>query len=272
MHARSVEGLWAACEEVEQNARQVLEQELAEFASPVKDVYEAGVQAPTLPSDRHGELHLRVAALFLKRTLVDFRAAWLLLTTGYTSACASVAASLLEHALATEILSSDPARALELVSSTTGDVPWGPKKLAQLATECEVSAGVIDSAQAATRARNIYASYKWLCKVKHPTLRVTDHTAGSTVTDDGTFVVMAAPDLRAVDLPAKRILALIVLGRTIEAIKAFADAERPDPTSTVVKDLQSRLQRAEDSVLEIARARQDEVLPFGLTENESESL
>jgi len=50
-----------------------LKADLEPFHPPFRDCYEAGVQASTLPAERHRAADMRLAALFLKRALNDLR-------------------------------------------------------------------------------------------------------------------------------------------------------------------------------------------------------
>ena len=58
--------------------------ELAPLQRAFKLAYECGVEAPTLASSRHDESDMRIASLFLKRTLNDLRCTWVMLGMGYT--------------------------------------------------------------------------------------------------------------------------------------------------------------------------------------------
>ncbi len=69
----SSSGLWDALSEMESAASSHLSDKLLIFLSPFRLCYEAGVQAPTLRGNRHGEIDILLAALFLKRSLTDFR-------------------------------------------------------------------------------------------------------------------------------------------------------------------------------------------------------
>jgi hypothetical protein len=254
---------------MEAAARAALRPVLADFDGPLADIYEAGVQAPTLPG-RHTVPSLRLAAFFLKRALLDLRATWQLVTSGYTSSGASVEASLVEHALAAEVLAAYPERVTEL--SEYGDIPWSPRKLAQLASAAAAVRDGSPQLVATERSRNIYAAYKWLCKVKHPTLRSTLYGAQAHGSEDGAFVVMAAPDMRQADLPVKRVLLTIVLGRTVQAIKAFVAAVEPERDDPIAQDFSARFHRGEASLLAIAAQDSQERLPFGLTRAEAQAL
>jgi hypothetical protein len=63
-HIRGPQGLWLACDGMEAAGASALARQLALFESPIRNCYEAGVQAPTLPGRRHKELDMSLAALF----------------------------------------------------------------------------------------------------------------------------------------------------------------------------------------------------------------
>jgi hypothetical protein len=96
---KSPQGLWLANNMMEAAAASVISQQLSPFTSTVRDCYETGVEVATLPAKGPTKSHMLVAALFLKRSLNDFRATWVLLHLGYTSQAAAVAGSLYENAL-----------------------------------------------------------------------------------------------------------------------------------------------------------------------------
>jgi hypothetical protein len=87
---------WEAYDDLELSARETVTSQLMVFLPIVKNCYELGVQAPTLKCPRKSERDMLVAGLFLKKSLNDFRSVWILLTTGYTSQAAAVAASMFE--------------------------------------------------------------------------------------------------------------------------------------------------------------------------------
>jgi hypothetical protein len=84
------EGLWKACEVMEIAATNKLGTQLSAFEQPITDCYEAGVEVATIVGKRNHEQDMRIAAMFLKRTLTDLRSVWILLCSGYTSQAAAV--------------------------------------------------------------------------------------------------------------------------------------------------------------------------------------
>lgn len=201
--------------------------QLHAFCAPFRDCYEAGVQAPTLTNDREIAVDMRLAALFLKRSLNDLRAVWVVTCMGYTSEAAAIAAALFEHALAVEALAGSEARARELRESSSGDLPWPPLELAKihvqlLREEATICGNSIPDHDYERLWREVYSAYKYLCKIKHPTLRSTSHDAGSTNLRDSEFVVMAVPDLRPEDLSLKATVLMISVSRVYQAVRRFS--------------------------------------------------
>ena len=100
----AADGAWARLNQLEETAETTITKQLHAFEAPFRDAYEAGVIVPVLRNKGRATIDVRPATLFFKRALNDLRGVWLLLTAGYTSQAASVAASLFESALATTCL------------------------------------------------------------------------------------------------------------------------------------------------------------------------
>jgi len=202
--------------------------------------------APTLPSDQSWNSTLSTAALFLKRTLTDLRAVWVLLMKGYTSQAGSVAASLYENALGTVVISRGKSALSELQRSSSGELPWGAQELSKKAAsiwvkEQKQNKPAKNGLEYERTWRYLYATYKWLCQIKHPTLKSAFHDAGSTARDPKTYVVMAAPDLRNEDLPVKVTIAGVSFSRTHQAITAFVQTLNPNQKNERYKDFERRM-------------------------------
>lgn len=244
MEKASADGLWDATYGAELGATHTLASQLGRFEVAARDIYEAGVLCPTIPSRRSRTLDLRIAALFLKRALNDFRAAWLLTLVGYTSQSASVAASLWEHALAVQVLAGNEERARKFLNSD-GNLPWTPRKLSTLSTLGEKDQDL---------ARDeVYAAYKWLCKIKHPTGPTARWDTLATE-HGGKFVVMASPDVSEHDLLRKALIMLTMVSRLHQAEEAFANAAVPDRESAAYVDFAARLERAHSESLAAFKA------------------
>ena len=268
----SPDGLWLACGDMERVAADFLIEVLSPFAEPMRLCYEAGIQAPTLPGTRHNSEDLRIAALFLKKTLGDLRAVWLLTCMGYTSQAASVAASLYENALAVTSFAGDEAAAKKFSSSRLGDLPWGAKELAQRLGARWSSAAVTEGrsftgAEREIAWRNVYSQYKWLCKIKHPTLPSALHDAGATAVTTPEFVVMAAPDLRPEDTPVKATVVFIALVRTLEAVRFFGREISPDKSHSTYIEFRHRVENASTLMADAYKNSQIGPLPFDLRDS-----
>jgi hypothetical protein len=131
--AKDERGLWRALYGAEIGATQALAGQLEPFRTSVEACFECGVAVPTLP---HGQLtkDLKVAALFLKRSLADLRGVWLLLGTGHTSHAGAVAAAAFENALTVNAILANP-QAVDDIVTNGRESPWGAAKL------CKIEAG-----------------------------------------------------------------------------------------------------------------------------------
>lgn len=86
-----------------------------------------------------------------------------------------------------------------------------------------------------------YFTYRWLCKIKHPTTPSLIHEASGSRLDAGTFVVMALPNVHENDLTLK---GLILTNATLEAkasIRTFSEAHEPDRDSPAYRSFASRM-------------------------------
>ena len=267
----SPSGLWDACSTLETVASRSLVMQLDAFHAPFRDCYEAGVQAPTLTDDREIAFDMRLAALFLKRSLNDLRAVWVVTCMGYTSEAAAIAAALFEHALAVEALAGSEARARELQESSSGDLPWSPLELAKIHAQLLREEAVICGKNFADDDyerlwREVYSAYKYLCKIKHPTLRSTSHDAGSTNLRDREFVVMAAPDLRQEDLSLKATVLMISVSRVYQAVRRFSLHSECDREQPYYQDYLRRMRGVVPSARDAYKSLVADPLPFGISD------
>ncbi len=206
--------------------------------------------------------------MFLKRALTDLRVVWKLLSVGYTSQAAVVAAALFEHALAVNSLAGSKFRLEEYVNTERGDIPWGPQQLAKILAEQERREAVamgrsFSSRDYELRWGYVYVSYKYLCKIKHPTFRSTAHDAGATQVREREFSVMAAPDVRLEDLPQKVIVLMISLSRILQAVRHFALSLECDFSDDYTQAFWKRLLSVEPHALAAAKSVSDP-LPFDI--------
>lgn len=270
--SRSPSGLWEACGQMEMAAIAKLKADLEPFHPPFRDCYEAGVQASTLPAERHRAADMRLAALFLKRALNDLRSVWLLASAGYTSQAASVAAALFEHALAVNAMAGSQDNARKFQESSSGDLPWSPSELAQIHAKQHQKEELI-CGRSFTKSdfermwREAYSAYKWMCKIKHPTLRSVAHDARSTAVRGDEYVVMAAPDTRSRDLPVKAMILMISVSRVYQAIRRFALNLNCRADSDYYKIFNERMSRVTRTALDAYRTIVVSPLPFDISDD-----
>lgn len=237
MTKKDAVGLWRSSFAMEASASLKLAEMLNPFQKPVEICYECGVEVPTLKCKRSKEKDLRVSSLFLKRTLNDLRAIWHLLLLGYTSQAGSIAAAAFENALIASCVAGNVDRADRLLNSESGDSPWSVVELCkmkakQMKEEAEIIEETFTEKDFDLAWMGIYGAYKWLCRIKHPTLPSTLHDAFSASAKSEEFVVMAAPDIREEDLPNKFTILAITISRIHDAIRSFAfsiKADHDDP-------------------------------------------
>lgn len=261
-------GLWESLNPIEAVASNFLEEKFRVFENAIRKCYELGIQAPSLPSERHFAPDMQLAGLFLKRTLNDLRTVWLLVSTGYTSQAATVGASLFEHALTVNYVAGYPDRADELLSYPTGDVPW---KVVELSENMAAQYAQLDVEQPSDKGKLhdmtgvVYAAYKYLCKIKHPTLRSAQHDSGSSSIKAGRYAVMAVPDLREKDSPLKAVVVNISLIRCFDAIKHFARALECNEEELAYQDFMARAEEAsKESDKAFSVFLESSPLPFGI--------
>ena len=212
------------------------------------------------------------AALFLKRALNDLRGVWILTQTGYTSQAASVAAALFEHALAATCLTGSTSRVSELQANKSGDLPWGTQALSKMLArrweqEAREEGKPFDQDEYEKAWREVYSGYKWLCKIKHPTLGSVAHDAFAASGSSDEYVVMAAPDVRDEDLVVKATVLMICISRVYEAIRQFARALDCDESVQYWRDFEARLDAAHSGAIEAYKALAQQPLPFDIRQS-----
>jgi hypothetical protein len=264
------EGLWNACDTMEISVGNELRKQLSAFEKPITDCYEAGVEAATIVGKRNHEDDMRIAAMFLKRTLTDLRSVWILLCSGYTSQAAAVCAALFEHALSVNCLAGHAENTKKLLKTSDGDLPWSPTELskvvAQQAKDNAKSRGdTFTSRDYELIWREVYAGYKFLCKIKHPTLRSAVHDVINTNVRPNEFVVMAAPNFEAEDLPLKVNIIAIAISRTTSAIDRFVCGIQCSEEDTRFKSFDARLSRIPSSTLQACKKVSTRPLPFDIS-------
>lgn len=203
---------------------------LQELDSLSEKCIELAISVPFLKGERSGCYSLSVATLFLKRAISDFRGAWLLLNWGYPYQAACAVASLYEHALIVNCICDRDDLAKVAMSGRDGDMPWQPKKLAKMSA-CKDLFGVVktdfpNDSNFERAWRHEYWNYKFLCKMKHPTVQQLNDEASMTLLDSNTYVVAAKPDIRKESLGLKKIIMFIAISKIFSAVKNVAKATK----------------------------------------------
>jgi hypothetical protein len=233
MTKRSSRGLWIALSALELAESSKIAEMLRPFFAIVTDCYECGVEVATLSCRHMKTKDVKVAALFLKRSLNDLRAVWNLLMLGYTSQAGTVAAAAFENSLLANCISGHADRAEKMLKSKSGESPWTLADLckfeaAHATDRDEESAEILSDRQYDAYWRRLYTQYSWLCNLKHPSLPSALHDASAVLSKQNEFIIMAAPDSRNEDLPNKVLILTVTILRLHEAIASFADARQLD--------------------------------------------
>ncbi len=217
-----VQGAWDRLERLEHFGARKLSPQLGEFEDAFRSSYEAAVIIPFLMKKDDRD-KFKLAMLYLRRALNDFRAVWVLLTGGYTAQASACSGSLFEASLASIcLLQKDSVHAFEakLQSPTGNDFPWGPMEMAKMA--CALMDGLtVPSTEYEECWRSLYARYVWLSQIRHSTFQSVTHEIKAGTIDCGTYTIMSIPNCKDEDLPVKIGIALGALADLQAAMNAF---------------------------------------------------
>lgn len=222
----TVESIWGQLPDLENMSQALNDAGLKGWEELVIACIEAGMLAPMLPSHRSSDSRLVTAAPFLKCSLDDLRAIWLLLHRGYTAQAAAVAAALFENALVAAVIGGSTELAKQAKKSEYGEIPWGAKELCQLLAKQEMER---EKLKGKTYSQKMYEDdwtisylhYKWLCQVKHPTWQAATHAIRSTVVRQREYAVRPGPNNMDEDFQVKARVLAVSLTKTLSAIRSF---------------------------------------------------
>src|SRR5262249_13822124 len=158
-------GWWQNLSDGEYIAAKRLAVRLREFEVAFAACVEAAMQVPILAKK---SMALRMAALYLKRLLNDFRSVWVMMRQGNTSQAGSIAASLFENALMIQCLAESEPRAIRLGNAPAAKWPWDKRAMCNFVIQDEAKRENTIPDPKAVDA--LYAQYSWLCEIKHTTL------------------------------------------------------------------------------------------------------
>lgn len=268
----SLNRIWPSCNEMEKVADKIISKLFSPYELAFKYLYEAGVQAPTLPSKRIKEKDIIIASLFLKRSLNDFRSIWILIKYGYTAQAASVAATLFENALSVICISGNLINVERLLKSKGGDLPWKILQMVKILSEKIVDYYKEKNISMRDKEyellwREIYSAYKWLCKIKHPTLKSATHEIGSTFFEGEGYVIMAAPNVSEEDISVKSTILTISFTRLLEAIESYVNSCETDINSNTYKDYRERIDKAKEIIKKAYIKSDKKPLPFDIRDS-----
>lgn len=279
MNNESIEGLWNYTVEMEITASHKLKEVILPYEKPLQDLYECGVEVVTLKSVRspNSNEDLRMAALFLKRCLTDLRAIWRLLNIGYTSQAASIAAATFEYALQVSAISGRLDRVQIIKQASEIDSPWRPKKLCQMEAqeilkEAKKTGKEIADSQYENIINHLYDQYKWLCKIKHPTLLSAQYDAYSSGTGNGEYVVMAVPDFGEIDLYIKYKILNIVIERVQTAVRKYSYCMGLNHEDKKVLNWIERFNRIKPAMIEAYMTLDNVTVPVKIVINQRKSI
>jgi len=262
MTIKDSHGFWRLLTLLEKSAIPRISSMLKPFEPIITDLYECGIEAPTLvkPSSRK---YLGVTGLLLKRLLNDIRAVWLLLLFGYTSQAASIAAAAMENALIICCVTTDHRKAARLMES--GSSPWSVYELCRMHDSgykwLKKKKKDKDDIDLETASRGDYAVYQWICKFKHPHMVSVLHDAYSVAIED-TYGIMAAPDDRIEDLPNKIYILEIMIIFGCDAINSLVEAKALEEGNPKVVAWQKRFSSIVGNFEEIMKNFDNMNLPF----------
>ncbi|WP_413491997.1 hypothetical protein [Morganella psychrotolerans] len=203
-------------------------EDLKPWDSLAEDCMNLAIKAPFLKGKNSNTKPIKLSAAFLKRSMSDFRGAWLLINWGYPYQAACVAASLYENALVVNCLVERQDLTDEVLNNKNADVPWGAQKLCKMAAHKDLYGNIPDkfpnNEEFNLAWKLCYHNYKLLCKMKHPTLQQVADEASSALNIKGEFVVIPLPDTRSESLALKHMLMIICISKLFSATKCFAKA------------------------------------------------
>lgn len=269
---KSFQGFWKACYQMEISATVNLNEVLKPFEDPMKNLYECGIEVATLKR-KTTEISegMKIGGIFLKRCLTDLRAIWSLLQIGYTSQAGCIAAAAFENALVVEAISNNDEKAKKIMENDSGDSPWTVVNLCKLHAdqakeEAEILGKDFTDKEYEITWMQLYSAYKWLCKIKHPTIPSALHDIGASSFNKEEYVIMAVPDIRGEDISTKYIILTIVINRIRSAIRNFAFGSGVDINDHGVKEWLLRFNSIITDAMNVYSSREIGELPFSITD------
>jgi hypothetical protein len=241
----AVEAIWHALDDIELVVKSQVLAEFSEWHAVVRTCEELGMLAPMVPSQNSGDFSLITAGPFLKRALNDLRAVWLLIERGYSTQAASVAASLYENALTAAAIAGNDKLAREAKQTKYAEIPWTPKRLAQLNARREISIREKPENKLSNKEYEdawtiSYFNYKWLCQIKHPTWQAVYHDIQGSLINNVEYAIRPGPNNIADDKQLKARILGVSLSQTFIAARSFFLALSSDVSSAEYQAFESK--------------------------------
>jgi hypothetical protein len=254
----TVESIWSQLPDLEGMSQVSVDAGLNGWEDLVIACIEAGMLAPMVPSKQSMDIRLVTAAPFLKCTLDDLRATWLLIQRGYTAQAAAVAAALFENALAAAVIAGSTELAKQARKSKDGEIPWGAKELCQLDTKREIEIGKLNGKTYNQKMYEddwtiSYFHYKWLCQVKHPTWQAAMHAIQSTVVKENEYAVRPGPNNLEDDFQVKARVLAVSLIKSLQAVKSFFLSLEGDEKSEEYSSFEDKVNKVHFGVVDLIK-------------------
>lgn len=165
-----------------------------------------------------------------------------------------------ENALTAAVLASSEDLVAEARKTKYAEIPWSPKKLAQLdaprALDVQVKRGKKPSHKEYEDAWTInYYHYKWLCQIKHPTWQSVYHDVRGTITSEREYAVRPGPNNVPEDMQVRGGILGGSVAKVLEASKSFFLALDADGSSAEHKGFEMKANEAHFGVLRLMKAQ-----------------
>lgn len=244
---------WKELDLVETASQDHLSRKLRDLDEIFQRCYDAGVIAPTLQTTRKKKYKPNFSALFLKRSLNDWRVMWILLRLGYTSQAGTVAASLWENALTSIAFISQPSAAKKLRGTVQGEIPWRAMDLAKITARhlqerAHTEKRDFSDSEVEAQWRVLYGAYNWLCNLKHPTVRAAYYDSKNTQVSPEGYVMMALPDTLDEDLRTKKSILCLGFLPFFFAVRCYGEHTDPSRQSQKSKKFFKLLDEAKEGI------------------------
>jgi len=200
----SIDNYWEALDGIESKSEAIVLKQIVGWEDVYKNLMEASLLALNYANGEKCPEKKRLPLAFMKTVLSQFRCLWKLVSTGYSSSGACIAASIFETAKVVRVISVSDKDLEVIFKSKTMDVPWKAKKLCQKVAKIDAQES---DPELSNKLENeywqiSYLTYKWLCQFKHPTSQYVVHDLSVAASEQG-FHLTPLPNVSEFDLSEK---------------------------------------------------------------------